>query len=103
VFEDRVLPTFSLGAASNYAILFEGGGSNSILQVSHVTTNTTGSGPGQSGGIGNIGVGMAGLSKVNRSSTINGRIDFSAPDTGQLSGTESGKVITGGATTMSPR
>ena len=94
--EDRVLPTFSLGAASNYAMLSEGGGSNDTLQLAHVTTNTTGSGPGQGGGIGNSGVDMAGLSKVNGSSTINGRIDFSAPDTGQFSGTDSGNVITGG-------
>ena len=84
-FEDRVLPTFSLGAASNYAILFEGGGSNNSLQVTNVTTNVTGTGPGQGGGIGNIGVGNAG--KVSRRwpwSTINGNLDFSASNTGQF-------------------
>ena len=94
-FEDRVLPTFTLGAAANYAILFEGGGSNNTLDIKQGTTNITGSGPGQGGGIGNIGIGMAGQSKVTGNSTINGRIDFSASNTAQFS-SDRGNAITGG-------
>ncbi len=94
-FEDRVLPTFSLGAALSYAILFEGGGSNNTLDIKQSTTNVTGSGPGQGGGIGNIGIGMAGQSKVTGNSTINGRLDFSASNTAQFS-SDRGNAITGG-------
>ena len=54
--ENRLTPSFSLGAAADYAILFEGGGSNT-LGIANSTTNTAGSGFGQGGGIGNIGVG----------------------------------------------
>src|SRR5271166_5070975 len=60
--EDRLAPSFSLGAASNYAILYEGGGSNT-LQITNVKSNVSGSGLGQGGGIGNIGAG--GAAKVN--------------------------------------
>jgi uncharacterized repeat protein (TIGR01451 family) len=94
-FEDRVLPTFSLGAALSYAILFEGGGSNNTLDIKQSTTNVTGSGPSQGGGIGNIGIGMAGQSKVTGNSTINGRLDFSASNTAQFS-SDRGNAITGG-------
>ncbi len=76
--EARLTPSFSLGAAADYAILFEGGGSNNALQIINATTNTTGSGPGQGGGIGNIGVGGSGVasvtgggSAVSRGSTLN--------------------------------
>jgi len=88
-----VTPTFSFGAAANYAILFEGGGSNSSLQVTNVTTNLTGSGPSQGGGIGNIGVGNAGKVSLNGPGTITGNLDLSAANTGQVTG--NGVTITG--------
>ena len=83
---------FSLGAAANYAILFEGGGNNT-LQVTNVTTNVTGSGPGQGGGIGNVGVGGTGKVKLNGPGTFNGNLDISAANTGQVTG--NGITITG--------
>ena len=97
-FEHRVLPSFTLGAASNYAILFEGGTNGNTLQFTSGTTNTTGSGAGQGGGIGNIGIGMAGKAAVGDASpvTINGRIDFSASDNRQFSNNSPGNVITAG-------
>jgi uncharacterized repeat protein (TIGR01451 family) len=82
-----VVPTFSLGDASSYAILFEGGGSN-ILHIANSTTNTTGSGAGQGGGIGNIGVGESGEVQVTGGgAAVNGNVDFAASNTGQFSGT----------------
>ena len=85
--EDRLAPAFVLGAAANYAILFEGGGSSNVVHVANSTTNTTGSGPGQGGGIGNIGVGgSGGASVTGGGSAVNGSIDFSASNTGQFSG-----------------
>ena len=95
-FEKRVLPTFSLGAAANYAILFEGGETNDALEISNSTLNVTGSGPSQGGGIGNIGVGNVGQSTVGGPSVINGRIDFSAANRGQFSNNNIFNVITGG-------
>ncbi len=97
-FERRVLLTFSLGDAKNYAILFEGAGSGNTLLLSNGTTNTTGSGPGQGGGIGNIGIGNAGDGGVGGlfPATVNGRIDFSASNTGQFSNNNAGNVIAGG-------
>ena len=91
------MPAFILGAAQDYALLFEGAGSNN-LQVNLVTTNVTGTGPGQGGGIGNIGVGRTGKAAVGGPSILNGRIDFSASNTGQLSINNPTNVITGGAT-----
>jgi len=86
-------------AAGNYAVLFEGGGNNT-LQITNVTTNTAGTGSnagnGQGGGIGNIGVGGTGLATVSGPSTINGSIDFSAMNTGQFSNNNSHNVISGG-------
>src|SRR5262249_29304077 len=84
VLEDRVVPTFSLGAASNYALLFEGGGTGNSLDVVNARTNVVGSGLNQGNGIGNIGVGGAGKASVGGPSNINGNIDFSAANTGQL-------------------
>jgi hypothetical protein len=106
--EDRIAPAFALGAASNYAILFEGGGSNNTLSITNVTTNVTGSGPGQGGGIGNIGVGGAGKATVGGPSTVGGVIDFSASNTGQFSSNNPGNVIPMGRapeppTSTSPR
>ncbi len=95
-FEHRVLPSFTLGDASNYAILFEGGGRNNALEINNAQINVRGSGPSQGGGIGNIGVGGAGESTVGGPSTLNGRIDFSAANTGQFSNNSAFNVITGG-------
>src|SRR5262249_31563112 len=51
------------------------------------TTNTIGSGLGQGNGIGNIGVGGAGLVSVTGGgAAVNGNIDFAASKTGQFSG-----------------
>ena len=81
------MPTFFLGAASNYAILFEGGGNNIRLGIANSTTNTTGSGIMQGGGNGNIGIGGVGeVSVTGGGSNVNGNIDFSAANTGQFSG-----------------
>lgn len=73
---------FSIDGGSDYAILFEGGGGNT-LQVTNVTTN------------GNVGVGNTGKLTDSGPSTINGRIDFSAPDTGQFSNNNNANVFTG--------
>src|SRR5262245_51635479 len=81
--EDRLVPAFALGAAANYAILFEGHGSNHTLGIANSTTNTPGSGIAQGGGIGNVGVGGAGrVSVTGGGSAVNGNIDFSAANTG---------------------
>jgi hypothetical protein len=94
-FEHRVLPTFTLGSAANYAVLYEGAGGHT-LQITNVATNVTASGPSQGGGIGNIGVGGTGESAVGGPSILNGRIDFSAANKGQFSNNSPGNVITGG-------
>jgi len=80
---------FSIGDASNYAILFEGGGNNT-LQITNITVNY------------NVGVGGTGLATDSGPSTINGRIDFSAacspgpaPNC-QFSNNNSANVISGG-------
>src|SRR5262249_23295283 len=78
--EGRVAPSFSLGAAANYAILYEGG-NRGLLSISNSFTNTTGTGPGQGGGIGNIGVGGSGFVGVTGNGSVNGNIDFSASNT----------------------
>jgi hypothetical protein len=69
--------------AINYALLFEGAGGNT-LQITNVTIN------------GNVGVGGTGQATDSGPSIINGRIDFSAADTGQFSNNNAGNVITGG-------
>ena len=86
--------SIDLGAAQDYAILFEGGGLNT-LQITNVTTNTAGTGAGQGGGVGNIGVGGTGIATVSGPSTIGGRIDFSASNTGQFSSNNKNNVING--------
>src|SRR5262245_42884064 len=73
--EDRVTPSFFLGAAANYAILFEGG-DRGLLSISNSFTNTVGSGPGQGGGNGNVGVGGSGFVSVTGNGAVNGSIDF---------------------------
>jgi hypothetical protein len=86
----------TLGDAANYALLFEGGGNNT-LQISNVTTNTTGGrtgvAAGQGGGIGNIGVGGTGKVSLSGPGTINGNLDVFAANTGQVTG--GGVTITG--------
>ena len=77
---------FVLGSnASQYALLFEGAGANT-LQITNVTIN------------GNVGLGMTGKATDSGPSTINGRIDFSAAEMSpsQFSNNNSGDVITGG-------
>ena len=75
---------FSLGPdASQYGLLFEGAGGNT-LQITNVTVN------------GNVGVGMTGKATDSGPSTVNGRIDFSAANTGQFSNNNASDVITGG-------
>jgi hypothetical protein len=86
--ENRIAPTFSLGAAANYAILFEGGGTGNVIHIGNSTTNTSGTGAGQGGGIGNIGVGgSGGVQVTGGGANVNGNIDFAASNTGQFSGT----------------
>jgi PEP-CTERM motif-containing protein len=60
-----------LGAASNYAVLYQGTGGHN-LQITNVTIN------------GNIGVGGSGVVQDNGPSTINGQVDFSAANSGQF-------------------
>lgn len=60
-----------LGAASNYAVLFEGTGGNN-LQITNVNIN------------GNIGVGGTGVVQFNGPATINGQVDFSASAASQF-------------------
>jgi hypothetical protein len=61
-----------LGAASDYAVLYEGTGGNT-LHITNVTIN------------GNVGVGGTGQVSNSGPSTVNGRIDFSAGNVGQYS------------------
>lgn len=63
---------FSLGAATNYAVLYEGNGGNQ-LSITNVTVN------------GNIGVGGTGTVAFGGPGTINGNLDFVAANTGQFS------------------
>jgi uncharacterized repeat protein (TIGR01451 family) len=89
--EDRAVPSFALGAAANYAILYEGASSLFTLGTLHIangTTNVVGSGIAQGGGSGNIGVGGSGfVSVTGGGAAVNGNVDFSASNTGQFSGT----------------
>ena len=79
----RATATFMLGGGEDYAVLFEGVGGNT-LQITNVTCN------------GNIGVASTGQATDSGPSTINGRIDFAAADTGQFSNNNGSNVITGG-------
>lgn len=74
---------YVLGAASNFAVLYEGGGNNT-LQITNVTVNF------------NIGVGGTGKLTDSGPSTVNGAIDFSAANTGQFSNNNSSNVIANG-------
>src|SRR5579864_5907643 len=73
---------YVLGAASNYAVLYEGGGVNT-LQITNITVNF------------NIGVGGAGKLTDSGPSTVHGNIDFSAANTGQFSNNNGSNVIAG--------
>jgi hypothetical protein len=76
--ESRAVP-IPLGDASNYAVLFQGlGGKN--LSVTNVTID------------GNVGVGNTGKVQFSGPGTIDGRLDFSAGNTGQFSNTNAGNV-----------
>src|SRR5258706_6814170 len=69
--------------ATQYAILFEGGG-NSTLQVTNVVVN------------GNVGVGGTGKSTDSGPAAVYGRFDFSALNVGQFSNNNASNIITGG-------
>jgi len=79
----RAMAAFMLGGGEDYAILFQGTGGNT-LQITNVTIN------------GNVGVADSGQATDSGPSTINGRIDFSAADTGQFSNNNGANIITGG-------
>jgi hypothetical protein len=78
-----ILPTavsasgFTLGGAANYIILYQGGSSGAQLAINNFG-NT---------GIWNGNIGIAGVGKLAASGpgTVNGNIQFAAPDTGQAS------------------
>lgn len=72
---------FTLDGGSDYAVLFEGGGGNT-MQVTNVTAD------------GNLGVGNTGQLTLSGPATV-GRIDFSAADTGQFSSNNGSNVYTG--------
>lgn len=74
---------FLLGGGENYALLFQGGGNNT-LQITNVTIN------------GNVAVAGSGQATDSGPSTINGGIDFSAANTGQFSNNNASNVIAGG-------
>jgi hypothetical protein len=63
-----------LGAASDYAVLYEGTGGHN-LSISNVTVN------------GNMGVGGTGVVQFSGPGTINGKLDFSAANMGQYHNT----------------
>jgi PEP-CTERM motif len=79
---------FTIGPnASNYALLFEGGGTNT-LQITNVTVN------------GNVGVGGAGQVTIGGPATVNGSIDFAAaeactPNCAQFSNNNAADVFGG--------
>jgi hypothetical protein len=81
---------FILGTASDYAILYEGTGANT-LQITNVTIN------------GNVGVGDGGQATDSGPSTINGRIDFSAAEPDSSPITTRATSSPEGFTSTSPR
>jgi hypothetical protein len=72
---------FLLDVASGYAILFQGGGSNT-LQVTNVSVQ------------GNLGIGNAGRVTISGPANV-GRIDFSASNNGQFSSNNGSNAYTG--------
>ena len=76
--------TIAIGTdAGSYGLLFEGAGGNT-LHITNVTVN------------GNVGVGLTGKASDSGPSTISGRVDFSAANTGQFSNTNAANIIAGG-------
>ena len=71
--------TIPLGLASGYGVLYEGTGGHN-LQITNVTVN------------GNIGVGGTGVVQFNGPGAIDGRLDFSAANTGQYSNSNPSNV-----------
>ena len=68
-----------IGAASNYAVLYEGTGGHN-LSISNVTIN------------GNVGVGGTGVVQFSGPGTIGGQLDFSASSSGQYHNTNGSNV-----------
>jgi choice-of-anchor A domain-containing protein len=68
-----------LSDASGYAVLFEGTGGHN-LSITNVTIN------------GNVGVGGTGAVQFSGPGTINGRVDFSAGNTGQFHNTNGSNI-----------
>ncbi len=66
-------------SASQYAVLYEGAGGKN-LSISNVTIN------------GNVGVGGTGVVQFSGPGTINGRLDFSAANSGQFKNTNGSNV-----------
>ncbi len=69
-----------IGDAANYAVLYSGQGSGTQLSISNVTIN------------GNIGVGGTASVADSGPSSLGGRVDFSAANTGQFHNTNGGNV-----------
>ena len=69
----------SVPAATDYTVLYEGTGGDN-LSISNVTIN------------GNIGVGGTGVTQFSGPGTINGRVDFSAANSGQFHNTNGSNV-----------
>lgn len=78
---------FVLGDASNYAVLYEGNGGNTLNYNNSTVTGNIGIGTGV--------LGTTGKFAGNGPGTITGTVQFSALNTGQFS--NSGLTITGGA------
>jgi hypothetical protein len=68
-----------IGDAANYGVLYTGTGGHN-LSISNVTIN------------GNVGVGGTGAVQFSGPGTINGRVDFSAANTGQFHNTNGSNV-----------
>jgi PEP-CTERM motif-containing protein len=71
--------TIPLGDAANYAVLYTGTGGHNF-SITNVTIN------------GNVGVGGTGVVQFSGPGTINGRLDFSAANTGQFHNTNGSNV-----------
>lgn len=70
----------AIGDASNYALLFTGGGTGNQLSISNDTVN------------GNVGIGGSGILQFSGPGTINGVLNFSAANTGQYNNTNGSNV-----------
>jgi uncharacterized repeat protein (TIGR01451 family) len=72
-------PALNIGGVSGYTVLYEGTGGHN-LQITNVSIG------------GNVGVGGTGHVQFNGPGTIGGRLDFSAPNTGQYSNNNGSNV-----------